>query len=524
MKQPFSPITLGEVIDHLGPTLVSVLGAADRTRQVTGAEFSDPTMDPDHMRDTVILAPAAAEADGILGLAETAARANAAALAVKCADEEVDALTRRAEHTRLTILRVASHASWRLFDAALAQTFTSDRNKSAPPHARGPEPLFALANELAGEFGGSCAIEDLGRRIVAYSAVPGQLIDPLRAQGILTRKVPDSPQNDEDYREVLRSDRPLVYARQGDDEARIAIRILVGTLPLGTIWVLSPDADPQLTPAQERSLRSAAAVAAGHLLDDVRMRADVQRPREQRLRTMLDGTDVSGSEFAELGIPEPGGAALAVFDPGAGNDRVSLTQLRSTVQRHLALHHPECVVLERGGRVHALISHHPAVPVSELITPLLPLLDRLVSPGTRVALPGVAERPAAIAPLRLLAEQLLRTARGGTYTDRILTLERFRTALTLDRIGEVLHTAPELVNPELDTLRQAEPALATTVLAWCAALGNVARTARALGVHENTVRHRMRQVEERYGVPLSSDDDILGAWLQLRALPGPLER
>ncbi|WP_344057212.1 helix-turn-helix domain-containing protein, partial [Nocardioides hwasunensis] len=89
--------------------------------------------------------------------------------------------------------------------------------------------------------------------------------------------------------------------------------------------------------------------------------------------------------------------------------------------------------------------------------------------------------------------------------------------LVLERVESMFSTEPELLAPALVALETHETLLAETLEAWCANLGNVARTARALSVHENTVRYRMRQIEEQHGVHLATPDLLLTTWLQLRA-------
>ena len=181
------------------------------------------------------------------------------------------------------------------------------------------------------------------------------MIDALRTHGILARQVPASPYNDDQYRTVLRSDRPVKYPRLGEEEPRVAFAIRAGALPLGSIWAIDASGEGPVTPQQDERMRRASALASAHLLDDLRVHATNQRPREDRLRTLLTGIDLTGTEFAELGIPEERGAALLGFDlPGAGP--TAIAQLRSTVIRHLVLHRPDVVAVAHRGRVYTLFA------------------------------------------------------------------------------------------------------------------------------------------------------------------------
>ena len=514
---------IGELIRGIGPDAVSVLGPLDSARPVSGAELYDALDESLPEPGLLLLLPSAtglAPAD-VERLARSAAEGRAAGLALKCKEEDAEAVAQVARSTGLPILRVEERVSWRLFDALLSRLLGEHRYSDNAQGDRGPEPLFALANELAEFFGGSAAIEDLERRIVAYSSVPGQVIDSLRTQGILTRRVPESPFNEDQYRSVLRADHPIGYPQLDDEEPRAAIAVRAGAMPLGTIWVINPTGDPEtLSHEQETKLHAAAAVAAAHMLDDLRARNATQLPREDRLRTLLDGTEVTGTELAELGLSEERGAALVIFAPPGEPHPMTLAQLRSIVQRHFALHRPEAVTVVRGDLVYALVTCDPQYGEEPLVAPFLPLVDRLIGEGTRVALPGVTHRSSEIAQLRQLGRRLIEAAarHSDAVPERVLTVPLLRAILTFEQVAEVYAVESELRIPELDRLFAEQPAFAATLRAWCAALGNVARTARALDVHENTVRHRLHQIDERYELRLGSDDDLLAVWLQLRAL------
>ncbi|WP_416447267.1 helix-turn-helix domain-containing protein [Leucobacter sp. HNU] len=71
--------------------------------------------------------------------------------------------------------------------------------------------------------------------------------------------------------------------------------------------------------------------------------------------------------------------------------------------------------------------------------------------------------------------------------------------------------------PRIRELVDTDLAVAETLLAWCQRFGNVARTAADLGVHENTVRARLRRAERTHGIPLEDPDTLLTIWLQLRS-------
>ncbi|GAA1815748.1 helix-turn-helix domain-containing protein [Agromyces neolithicus] len=514
-------MTLAELVEQLGPHTVTAIGLSDSSPAVTGTELLDIVDEVPDAPGTLLLAPSTASLSTarLAALAASASERGAAGLAVKGSAERVPALAAIAESTGLPLLRVADRISWRLLDAQLTHLLGEADAPLAGPQDRSAEPLFALVNELAEFFGGSVAIEDLSRNILAYSSVPGQLIDSLRTHGILARHVPVSPYNDDQYRTVLRSDRPIKYPRLGDEEPRVAFAVRAGAMPLGTIWAIDASGDDPVTPEQEARMRRASALASAHLLDDLRVHATNQRPREDRLRRLLTGIDLIGTEFAELGIEEERGAALLGFAlPGSGPTAVA--QLRSIVIRHLVLHRPDAVSVAHRGRVYTLFAASTVDEAVVAAEPLLPLVDRLVGEGIRVAVVGPTHRSGDVAGTRELADRLLEAAMRSTdpQMPRIATAVNLRPQLIVDRAAE-LFAAEELRDPALDALKDAEGTkpIAETLLVWLECFGNIAQTAEHLGVHENTVRHRLQRARAAHGIRLEHSDERLAAWLQLRA-------
>ena len=521
-RAPGTRVSLVELVEQLGPRTLTAIGPLSDRVAVTGTEFLDVADEVTDASGTLLLAPSTASLSTarIGALAATAAEHGAAGMALKCSAERVPALAAIADSTGLALLRVADRISWRLLDAQLTHLLGEADTVLAAPQDRGAEPLFAIANELAEFFGGSVAIEDLSRNILAYSSVPGQVIDALRTHGILARQVPASPYNDDQYRTVLRSDRPISYPRLGDEEPRVAFAIRAGALPLGSIWAIDASGASRLTEEQERRMRHASALAGAHLLDDLRVHATNQRPREDRLRTLLTGIDLTGTEFAELGVPEERGAALLAFDvPGAGP--TTIAQLRSTVIRHLALQRPDAVAVPHRGRVYTLFAASSVDEAVAVATPLLPLVNRLVGDGTRVAVAGPAHRSSDVAGARELADRLLDAADRSVdpSMSRIVTASSLRPILVVDRVAKLFASAQELRDPAVDVVQASEPTrpIAETLLVWLECFGNIAQTAARLGVHENTVRHRLRRASEAHGIRTDHADQRLALWLQLRA-------
>lgn len=55
-----------------------------------------------------------------------------------------------------------------------------------------------------------------------------------------------------------------------------------------------------------------------------------------------------------------------------------------------------------------------------------------------------------------------------------------------------------------------------TLRAYLESLGDIAVTAERLGVHQNTLRYRLRTLTDSFGLDLGDPDELLVLWLQLR--------
>jgi hypothetical protein len=148
-------------------------------------------------------------------------------------------------------------------------------------------------------------------------------------------------------------------------------------------------------------------------------------------------------------------------------------------------------------------------------------------PGARALIDRGVHRRAAVGPavswreagrsLRL-ARTLLDIGRRAGAPDEPRWVADHLLAIALDDPDGVLG---ELRSTRLRAFEQlsdgARKRLESTLLAWCEAQGNRAATARALGVHEQTVRYRINQLRELLGTALEQPDARFELELALRA-------
>ena len=116
------------------------------------------------------------------------------AVIVKVRGEDASQLITEANTHNITLLAASDEISWQDLDSIVHTILGSQGPFSQSVTGLGDE-LYTLANSLASFIGGSVAIEDMDRRVLAYSSLPDQRIEALREQGILGRHVPDMERN-----------------------------------------------------------------------------------------------------------------------------------------------------------------------------------------------------------------------------------------------------------------------------------------------------------------------------------------
>ena len=128
------------------------------------------------------------------------------------------------------------------------------------------------------------------------------------------------------------------------------------------------------------------------------------------------------------------------------------------------------------------------------------------------------------------AKQLLEVVQRGRHVGRralvvtldggrVTTLAESLTPVLLGEIVDLITEHPELHDPRLEALRDYDrrhnSSLRASVHAYLAEYGDVRGAAKSLNVHPNTLRYRLRRVEEILGIELSNTADRILLELQL---------
>jgi hypothetical protein len=464
--------------------------------------------------------------DEITSAITSAAAHGCAGIAIKMGVDEMtlsdSVLLQCAVESAISVVMVQRDTSWREFDALVTQAL----GESAASLTLAPmvgDKLFAVANTIARVFGGSVAIEDHQRTILAHSSVSGQAIDELRTTGILFRRAGDAPVNEARYQEVLEASGPVRFSRYGDALPRTAIALRAGTIPLGSIWVLDPDGDdPEdvpLSPDKERALELGATVAASALLESWKATSRAGSRRETALRRVLIAAAQQGDR-EELdptgdGIGVVLSATVATGPRSAGR----IAEARAVFARHLATYIPNVVVSAEANEIIALCPTSQVDQVRDWALSAVADLSADTSDGIQV---GISEPHSISSQLPFAAQEARDIARLSLEIDEpVGTVPRVRTQLFVASCRAQLELDDRLLLPEVRELLDGGESthhLVVTLENWLAEAGNVARTAHRLSVHEQTVRYRLRRLRERLPLEDAHPDYLLTLWAQLRAL------
>ena len=448
----------------------------------------------------------------------TAAGAGAAAVVVKGHGQDLAPLVAVAETSGVAVLVAANEAPWRHLDGLVTSMLGSETDGMDAALGPGDE-LFAVANAVAGAVGGSVAIEDLGRHVLAYSTVPDQRIDELRRQGILDRRVPPGPDDPDQYRQVLTAEGVVHFSGSGDELPRMAVAVRAGSVAIGTLWAIEGD-DPPDAACERRALEGARLAALALL----RRQSFEELERSQRsdlLRGLLRGHLAPTTAWLRLGLPEGHRSVLLGAAAWPRQSAPLLAEIDRSARRACLSVSLATVVATNDRVVYVLLAgENPDKVASTFAEHLLSLLDGSGLHDVHLAIAKAAADPADLPARRSEVDQILQIAPTAPGTPRVARFDDVRCQSLLVHLRQHLRDHPELAHPavarllEMDAEKGSE--LAASVLAWIEAHGDIRSAAEAIAVHPNTVRYRVRRARLLSGLRLDDPDERLVAWLQLR--------
>ncbi|QEN14341.1 PucR family transcriptional regulator [Mycolicibacterium sp. ELW1] len=384
---------------------------------------------------------------------------------------------------------------------------------------RGPTDLFALTDSLAEAIGGAVIIEDRLCRVLAYSRLH-QHADPARAATILERQAPKGIRAffaaRGVYTHLVASDEPLFVAQDADHgmTGRMVVAARSGRELLGSVWV---ECGAPLDGAALTALIDGARTVALHLLRS-RASADLERQIETELVIrLLEGTADAATAASRLGLPHSLLRVIAVQAFIGAERDASLLLAFERATTGFGWSRPGRSALA-GNTVYTLLPGEPSATARKWVAGLRAALPEQVTVLAGISGPaGAADLVAA----RREADECLALhevwARGTTPPaydeswDDIL-LQRLRTAA---RTGRSPDRGP------VAELRRHDEANATeyvvTLQAWLEGQGDPAEAGERLGIHENTVRYRLRKMADIANLQLDDAKKRLAMMIELAA-------
>lgn len=512
------------ILDGSGLRLVS--GQTQLRLPLTSPTLFDPWTPPTGRRSGILLGiglhPAA---PGSADVIRDAASRGFGAVVVKSLSLSVETLVAVADAEGIALLVVDDEIEWRQLNALINSALTTATEVHGPLSALVVGDLFALANAIAAMIGGATAIEDMQEHVLAYSTLPGQAIDEDRREGILGRKVPNLPENAEQYASVFRAPGSLRVPGVRPALSRLAVAVRAGTQLLGSIWVV--DATGDLDVDAERALDRAADIAALHMLR-ARSAADLARQqRAELLRRLVEGGEDSRLVAGQLGLDTSGPFVVLAFQPefAPAGDELRMARLVDLIAMHCESHQhgAECVVI--GNTVYALFAGTGGADLAgteavarQLVARAATALRVLVrvSVGSSVTTVGQISRSRHDADLVLLL-----LANRPTLTS-VASARDARSQLTLLELAQVFRDTPRLLSQQarrvIDCDARSGTDYAKTLRTYLDCARDSATTAARLSLHQNTLRYRLRRAKERFGIDLDNPDDTLTLWLSLRVV------
>lgn len=413
------------------------------------------------------------------------------------------------------VMLVDDSLSWSEVAAVIYGLVLEGRETAA---GRGPTDLFALADSLADAIGNAVVIHDQLLRVLAYSRLQ-QHADPARVETILGRQTPERLRAMFDARGVFAhlavSEEPLFVEGAADYgvTGRMVVAVRSGRELMGSVWVACSE---PLSEAARDALAEGAHTVALHLLRS-QASADLERQVESELVIrLLESSADAATVASRLGLPQSGLRVIALqASVGAERDAALLLAFERATTG-FGWSRPGRSALA-GNTIYTVLPGEQASAARRWVTGLAAAL-----PEGATVLAGISG-PAEVADLgaaRQEADECLALHEASPRSappaydeswDDIL-LQRLRTAA---RAGRSPTRGPVVDLGRHDRANGTD--YLATLRAWLEAQGDPAEAGQRLGVHENTVRYRLRKMVEITNLPLDDPKKRLAMMIELAA-------
>ena len=426
------------------------------------------------------------------------AAASKASLVIVSRTADPDTVARYRE-TGVGLATLGSHADWSQlawFVRSMLNRAARDQSLEIPLH----QGLFAIADAVAAMLDAPVTIEDVHSRVVAYSATADGA-DATRTSTIMTRAVPTTVLRRLRATGVLRrlteDDRPfLVPSVEPGFLPRLVIPLRLGNQAVGSIWAIwEGDLDLQL----EAQLVATGAAAALNL---VHLNASLDSADQyslEAIRTALRDGTAQAPQLLRLPFRAMRVVALQRLSDSAPVDDLVLWR---TFFRKKSW--PDPILADVDGHLFAIAPEHSG-PGG---WPWLRDLAVTGIPG-RMAASRSRAHSSELPMARQEATDALMAA--DVLDKQLLDYESDWDVIVLTKASNAVQTI------EHAQLRSLSADDRNTLCTWLECSGDIRDAASRLHVHPNTVRHRLKKLDQLVGGVLRTHNQRLAALLLLRS-------
>jgi DNA-binding PucR family transcriptional regulator len=524
-------VGLGQLLLALDATLVSLV---DAPRGLDLPVGSAALIDSDDVRLGLAAAAGSADVFFLLGVADD----EALRWITKQARERVPvaifakgpsaALVATAVAAGSAVVAVEPRARWERLYQLVNHVLEHHGDRGGPFDDSGTD-LFGLAQSLADRIHGMVSIENAQSHVLAYSASNDEA-DELRRLSILGRAGPP------EHLEWIGQWGIFDALRSSDEVVRVAERPELGLRPRLAIGIHEPPAGARRPPVfagaiwvqqgsqpladdADEMLRGAAVLAA-RIMARLAARPSTHARRVQQLLGLADGEPADVPTIArELGLADDAAALIGWDAPDTG---ARPPRLADVLALSASAFRRDALVASRGSRIYVLLPQTaPTRSVTSWVRGAIGALRTELGVELRAAIAAPIAGPAEVAAARTEVDRVLDSAERHPILGQVTTLAEARTTVLLDEIVTLVGADKRLVDPRIRDLRAQDPVLVETLRAHLDSFGDVGSAARALRVHPNTVRYRVRRIEKLLGTSLSDPEVRLLFSLGLRATERP---
>lgn len=411
------------------------------------------------------------------------------------------------------VLTIDSELAWSEVAAVVYGLVLEGRETES---GRGPTDLFAVADSLAGTVRADVMITDRHGELVAHSR-HRRTIDPAGIETILARRHPDFVIEFLDaagvFAHLERSGEALWVAPSAAHglSGRMVVAVRAGRELLGSVWASTTE---PMDRSATTALVEGAHTVALHLLRS-RASADLERQVESdNVARLLDDSADAITLASRLGLPQDQLRVVAVHADLGGDRHAGLLLAFDRATAGFGWSRPGRSTLTEN-TVYTVLAADEADTA------------RLWIDGLRAALPpalilhaGVSGASAVtdLRAARQEADECLALHEAGPAGDPPAYEEAWaqivlRRLQAVGRHGRAPQRGPVARLREHDALHSTR--YLETLRAWLAAQGDPAAAGVRLGVHENTVRYRLRKMAEITDLPVDDADKRLAMMIEL---------